>query len=587
MVGLLEIRESVQKISEAISSVLDVDVIISDAQFRKIGDTKKHFNLEVTEIRDTYVIGNVLKTGKVSVISSKSESPQCIPCKEQHDCNLQAMICVPIAYDGEMIGAIGLIAITESSRKKLLENKANLIEFITRMADLIVSKVLEKGATEKLTVAKNQLTSIIDSIEEGIAAVDENGAIVHINAVIEKLLRAKRETLIGESIEKFFGGAYVKSLLREGIEFNNIELRIKDPAQDIHALISGKPVVLGEKNVGSILALKKMEDVYKVINNLTSSTLSTSFDEIVGSSPQIVLLKENALKVAAGNSNILITGESGTGKELLARAIHYSSSRSGKPFIALNCAAMPETLIESELFGFEEGSFTGAARGGRPGKFQLAHGGTIFLDEIGDMPLHLQPKLLRVLQEKYVEKLGGHKSIAVDIRVIAATNKNLETMVERGEFREDLYYRLSVIPLHIPPLRNRPGDVRLLLSYLLNQYNSKLGKKIKGFTANAENALLSCQWKGNVRELANAIEYSVNMESTAYISVDSLPLKIREMNEVPQLVRTGKTLRGAENDLIRNVMAEFGESLQGKRRAAEALGISLSTLYRKIQELDR
>jgi len=585
MAGLLEIRDSVQKVSEAISSVLDVDVIISDAQFRKIGDTKRHFNLEVTQIRDTYVIGNVLKTGQVAVIASKSESPQCVACKEQHECNLRAMICVPIEREGTMIGAIGLIAITEPSRKKLLENKANLIEYTNRMAELIVSKVLEKEATEKLTVAKNQLTSIIDSIEEGIIAVDEDGRIVHTNAVIEEMLRAQRGDLLGQGIEMFFGGTYVKTLLRDGTEFNNIELRIKEPGQGIHALISGKPVVLGEKNVGFILALKKMEDVYKVISNLTSSTVSTSFDEIVGTSPQVVQLKEKALKVAAGNSNILITGESGTGKELLARAIHHSSPRSGKPFIALNCAAMPETLIESELFGFEEGSFTGAARGGRPGKFQLAHGGTIFLDEIGDMPLHLQPKLLRVLQEKSVEKLGGHKSVAVDVRVVAATNKDLEKMVERGEFREDLYYRLSVIPLHIPPLRNRPGDVRLLMSHLLNQYNLKLGKKIKGFTANAEHALMACPWKGNVRELANAVEYSINMESTAYISLDSLPAKVRQGSDALTAPLPESSLRDAENDLIRKTLAEFGDSLQGKRLAAAKLGISLATLYRKLKAL--
>lgn len=585
MVGLLEIRDSVQKISEAISSVLDVDVIISDAQFRKIGDTKRHFNLEVTEIRDTYIIGNVLKSGKTTVIASKSESPQCVACKEQHECNLRAMICVPIERDSDRIGAIGLIAITELARKKLLENQTNLIEFTRRMGDLIVSKLQEKEVALKLTVAKNQLTSIIDSIEEGIAAVDERGHIVHANSIIEGMLNVSRDTLIGQDIRNFFRENCIDALLHSGTEFNNIEFRIEYPAQIVHALISGKPVVLGEMNVGSILTLKKMEDVYKVINNLTSTTISTSFDEIIGDSPKMLLLKEKALKVAPGSSNILITGESGTGKELLARAIHYSSPRCDKPFIALNCAAMPETLIESELFGFEEGAFTGAARGGRPGKFQLAHGGTIFLDEIGDMPLHLQPKLLRVLQEKCVEKLGGHKSVAVDVRVIAATNKDLERMVELGEFREDLFYRLNVIPLHIPPLRSRPGDVRLLMSHLLNQYNAKLGKKIKGFTANAECALLACPWKGNVRELANAIEYSINMESTAYLRLGSLPVKIRDVFEASTAPAAESSLRDAEHDLIRKALAEYGTSLQGKRLAAAKLGISLATLYRKLKEL--
>jgi transcriptional regulator with PAS, ATPase and Fis domain len=201
------------------------------------------------------------------------------------------------------------------------------------------------------------------------------------------------------------------------------------------------------------------------------------------------------------------------------------------------------------------------------------------------MPLHLQPKLLRVLQEKTVEKLGGHKSVAVDVRVIAATNKDLEKMVERGEFREDLYYRLSVIPLHIPPLRNRPGDVRLLLSHLLEQYNAKLGKKIKGFTANAETALLACPWKGNVRELANAIEYAINMESTAYISLGSLPARLRAGFDAASAPPAETSLRTAEADLIRKTLAECGDSLPGKRLAAAKLGISLSTLYRKLKGL--
>ncbi len=337
---------------------------------------------------------------------------------------------------------------------------------------------------------------------------------------------------------------------------------------------------MGEKNAGSILALKKMDDVYKVINNLTTSPLATSFDEIVGASPQIAQLKRQALRVAVSSSNILITGESGTGKELLARAIHHASPRAAKPFVALNCAAMPETLI-----GFEEGAFTGAARGGRPGKFQLAHGGTIFLDEIGDMPLHLQPKLLRVLQEKTVERLGGHKSVAVDVRVIAATNRNLEQLVARGEFREDLYYRLSVIPLHIPPLRSRVGDVRLLMAHLLRQYGQKLGKSIKGFTGNAEEALIAWPWKGNVRELANAVEYAVNMEQTPYISFESLPVRIREGAASPAAAPALGVLRSTETDAIRRALAECGESLEGKKRAAAMLGISLSTLYRKIKEL--
>ena len=585
MAGLLDIRDAVQQISDAIASVLDVDVIISDANFRVIGDTKKHYKLEVKEIKDVYVIGNVIKTGMVQIIRGKADSEQCSSCEIQDNCNLQAMICVPINDAGRRLGAIGLIAITKESRERLLENQLNLVEFIERMADLMVSKLLEKEVATKLMVARNQLVSIMDSIDEGIIATDEQGRVIYVNSVLEEMLRSTRSNLIGRNIAEVFSVPYIAALVEKGNEFNNIEFHINNPDLDVHLLISGRPVVLEGQNAGSIIVLKKMEDVYKVVNNLTTTALSTSFEQIVGNSPSMVGLKETALRVAVGESSILITGESGTGKELFARAIHHASPRSRNPFIAINCAAMPESLIESELFGYEDGTFTGASRGGRPGKFQLAAGGTIFLDEIGDMPLHLQPKLLRVLQEKTVEKLGGHKSVDIDIRLIAATNKDLEGMVDRGEFREDLYYRINVIPLHIPPLRSRPSDIRLLMLSLLRQYNVKLAKKIKGFSADAESALLSYRWKGNVRELANVLEYAINMEPSAYITTNSLPFKIRENGRHAGAEVAMPTLRVVEKERIRSVLLENGSSVSGKRRAAEALGISLATLYRKIKEM--
>ena len=584
MVGLAEIRDSVQHIAEAIASVLNMDVIVSDDQLRNIGDTKKHFDLEVKEIKDTYVLGTVLRTGILQVISGKDDSDICGPCKIREHCNLQAMICVPIRHGGRILGAIGLIAITAEARMTLLENKANLVDYVERMADLMVSKVLEQEATLELTLARNQLVSIMDSIEEGIAAVNDQGRILHVNSILEEILDTPRSQLLERSALDLFSAPYVAALLRDGLPFNNVELKLRSGKGLVHTLISGRPVALGEKSAGSILAFKRMDDVYEIINNLTASTVSTSFDEIVSCSPEMLQLKERALKVARGGSNILITGDSGTGKELFARAIHSSSPRGTKPFIALNCAAVPETLIESELFGYEEGSFTGASRGGRPGKFQLAHGGTIFLDEIGDMPLHLQPKLLRVLQDKLVEKIGGHKSVAVDVRVIAATNKDLETMVDHGEFREDLYYRLNVIPLNIPPLRQRPGDIRLLLAHLLKQYNGKLGKQIKGFSGDVEQALLRCRWKGNVRELANVVEYSVNMEAGPYITLASLPYKLRSASEEPVAAAELKGLRKGEQELIRDALARYGRTVTGKRLTADALGISLSTLYRKLKE---
>jgi len=581
---LSDIKYEVQKISEAIGSVLNMDVIISDCEFNKIGDTKKHFEEEVKIIKDSYILGKVVKTGKPVVIASMEESENCIVCAEKDKCKLKAMICNPIKFENKTLGAIGLIAISEMYKKTLLENQVNLIEFLDRMGDLIVSKLLEKEASDKLQVVKNQLISIMDSIDEGIIAIDENGFIIYTNSVINDTFSLTSAEIKEKKIYEILPQPYIKKLVKENIQFSNIETAINKNSNEFHALVSGKTVQLGEKSAGSILTFKKMDDVYKVINEISFNNLSTSFDDIIGNSVEISQVKEKAKKVANSNSTILILGESGTGKELFARAIHENSNRKNKPFIAFNCAAIPENLIESELFGYEEGAFTGAVRGGKTGKFQLAQGGTIFLDEIGDMPLHLQTKLLRVLQEKSIEKIGGHKSISIDARVIAATNKELDKMAEVGEFREDLYYRLNVIPINIPPLRERKGDIKIILEYFLKQYNKKLGKTIKGFSSNVESVLLNNKWKGNVRELENVVEYSVNMESTSYITMNSIPQKIKNaetnksghMNIIP--------IQEMEKKLIHDALILYGDSVAGKNMAADALKISIATLYRKIKE---
>lgn len=512
------------------------------------------------------------------------ESENCIVCDEKGKCKLKAMICNPIKYNNQAIGAIGLIAISEEYKKILLENQVNLIEFLDRMGDLIVSKLMEKEASNKLEVIKNQLLSIMDSIDEGVIAADENGYIVYTNSVINDALGLTPEESMKKRIYDVLPQSYVKKLVKENKQFSNIEISINKNNNDLHALISGKTVQLGAKSAGSILTFRKMDDVYKVINEMSLSNVTTSFDDIIGNSEEIVKVKEKAKMVANSNSTILILGESGTGKELFARAIHESSNRKNKPFIAFNCAAIPENLIESELFGYEEGAFTGAVRGGKPGKFQLAQGGTIFLDEIGDMPLHLQTKLLRVLQEKSIEKIGGHKSIPIDTRVIAATNKELDKMAEAGEFREDLYYRLNVIPINIPPLRERKGDIKIILEYLLKVYNKKLNKNIKGFSSNVESVLLNNKWKGNVRELENVVEYSVNMETTSYITMNSIPQKILDTEGVAARHVSIVPIQEMEEKLIKQALMVYGDSVTGKAMAAEALNISMATLYRKIKE---
>jgi transcriptional regulator with PAS, ATPase and Fis domain len=307
-----------------------------------------------------------------------------------------------------------------------------------------------------------------------------------------------------------------------------------------------------------------------------------NLDSIIGKSNKILELKQKVRKIADGYANVLLTGESGTGKELFARAIHYESKRCEKPFIPVNCGAIPENLLESELFGYAGGAFTGANKGGKIGKFELASGGTIFLDEIGDMPLQLQVKLLRVLQDRVVIPVGSNKSMRIDVRVIAATNKNLEELVRIGEFREDLYYRINVIPIKIPPLRDRKEDIYLLLCELLNKYCCIYGLPLPKVSEKVMVCFNNYSWTGNIRELENAVEYIVNMlGSDREIHVEHLPPKLIEGNDN---VDTDKELKleSLERNAIIKALKRYGTNTEDKKIAAEALGISLASLYRKI-----
>jgi len=302
----------------------------------------------------------------------------------------------------------------------------------------------------------------------------------------------------------------------------------------------------------------------------------------------------------------LIRGESGTGKEVLAQSIHRNSDRKKGPFVAINCAAIPEALLESELFGYEDGAFTGAKKGGKPGRFELALNGTLFLDEIGDMPQYLQAKLLRVLQERRMERVGGSESIPVDVRLIAATHKDLDAMIVSGQFREDLYYRLNVIPLFVPPLRHRKEDLYDLIQFYLKWFGDRLGKEPKRFSTQAMKCFMDYHWPGNIRELENTLEYIVNLEIGDLVTISSLPATIRgnqandEILSVPlqhfpsiphamdnQETNAEGLLEQSEEQLIIEAVRRFGKSTEGKRKAAEFLGISVATLYRRLQRINR
>jgi two-component system response regulator HydG len=313
-----------------------------------------------------------------------------------------------------------------------------------------------------------------------------------------------------------------------------------------------------------------------------------NFGEIIGDSPQIKEILTAVAKVAPTDSSVLIYGESGTGKELVARAVHYQSTRQAASFVKVNCGALPRELVESELFGHEKGSFTGAVRQ-KKGKFELAEGGTIFLDEIGDIPLDIQVNLLRVLQEKQFDRVGGERTIEADVRVVAATNRPLKEMVAQGAFREDLYYRLDVIPLHLPALRERKGDIPVLVEHFFEKKCREMNLPLRRLTDGAIQTLVDYRWPGNVRELENVIERTIVLADGDEVGSHDLPLTFEESSERRQEVvgdeadgmLLNQRLDALENDLITRAM---GEANQVKTRAAELLGIKTSALYYKLEK---
>ena len=302
---------------------------------------------------------------------------------------------------------------------------------------------------------------------------------------------------------------------------------------------------------------------------------------IIGNALPMRQLMDMVAQVAPSSATVLLHGESGTGKELVARAIHNSSGRADKSLVAVNCAALPESILEGELFGHEKGAFTGATQR-RQGRFELAHRGTLFLDEIGELNIPTQVKLLRVLQEGEFERLGGTQTIGVDVRIVAATNKNLEVEVAQGRFREDLFYRLNVISIELPPLRDRAEDIPLLAHHFLNRYATKNGKRVDGFSKDAISALSSWQWPGNVRELENAVERAVVLSRADTIEVDDLPPQVRgdsESNKKFLTIPVGTPLDDIERSVIRETLAM---TRGDKKLAAQLLGIATRTIYRKL-----
>lgn len=412
-----------------------------------------------------------------------------------------------------------IIEIVLKLNLEYLLKEEKFIKYSERIATNSYSLEQLAGKTNKL---ESQFDILLRILDEGIIGVNANGIIFAINNSAEKIIGKRKDEVIGRIAEEIFADIPFEKVIISLQSINHKLIKIND----VYIDLSIEPVINMNKTIGAFAIVKKFKDTEYQQQKLRLQLLNRgyrakySFKDIIGESSIIVKTKKIAEKMAITNSPVLITGESGTGKELFAQALHNSSLRKEFPFVAVNCAAIPENLLESELFGYEEGAFTGAKKGGRPGLFEFAHMGTLFLDEIEAMSLNLQSKLLRILQEKEVVRICGDRVINVDVRIIATTNENISELVSKGRFRKDLYFRLNVLPLNIPPLRYRGEDILIILEKIKQDLNSKfeLSDEIKKI-------FLNYSWEGNVRELRNYIEY-LTCIAEDIITIDDLPLNL-------------------------------------------------------------
>ncbi len=597
--------------------------------------------------------GVVFKEGVPKIVNDVSINPFYIPLRE----DINSEIVIPLFCNNEIIGVLSL-----DSKKKdaFKEEDLQLLIIISNLVSLILSKLEMNNKLENKIKLKDLLIDLIASLEKSFN-IDEifefvmkkmseyfdiaRGMLVTFENDELNILSVKMAFNISEdemqrgiykvgegivgSVVKNGKPISIKNLHEEKSFLNRMQIKRNKniPISFIAVPLKIEGVVIGvlavEQKFENENRLKETEEILVILANFIAGKIKNfnfllkekenlieenvnlkqelsknySFSNIIGKNRKMIEIFKLIESVADSVASILILGESGTGKELIAKAIHYNSSRRDAPFISINCASIPETLLESELFGYKKGAFTGAVSD-KKGKFQLANGGTLFLDEIGDMPLYLQAKILRALQEKEIEPLGSETKVKVDVRLISATNKPIDEWVKEGKFREDLFYRINVIEIKIPPLRERKDDIPILANYFLKKYAEKNGRKIKAISEDALILMQSYKWPGNVRELENIIERAVLLCDGDEITKENLPDYIKSAEELPEIyiskwidkiiqnpVNNGKVydlvINNIEKELLSKTLIKFGRN---QLQTSDFLGINRNTLRAKIEK---
>ncbi len=584
-----------QNLAEIMASVMNVEVAIADKNLTRIIGTGNFYTKLEESCAEDSLFATVVNSGLPIVNLTRDE--HCDECSNKDSCPEFANMSYPIKSEGEIIGVISFASFDTEQANNMRFRRNEYFDMLKETAGIVEQEIININISNKLIKDVAEVNEIINCLNKGILILNSSDEIIHINSkALESLnLSISDEKVINRDIHDF-----VQDIDLADTGNNDIVDIWKIDGKDTRVIYSINKILLSDNEFSFMISFDRMKDIINIAKTYENKD-KIQFSNIIGNSSTILEAINRSKIAAATDSTILIQGASGTGKELFARSIHNEGLRKDGPFVALNCASIPETLIESELFGYEKGSFTGANPGGKKGKIELAHNGTLFLDEIGDLPLYMQTKLLRVLQERTIEKIGGLEPIDVNIRVVSATNKDLKQLVDEGKFRLDLYYRLNVIPINLPALKDREDDVFLCSDFVLNKLWASINIESKGLSADVKSAFKNYPWPGNIRELENVLEHGICFSKGKYIEMNALPdyfldgLNERSNDIKDQKVKGlsskfDKSLDELKEDFEKTVINElidkYGKTVEGKKKVADELKIGLTTLYRKLNDYD-
>ncbi|HAY0547814.1 TPA: sigma-54-dependent transcriptional regulator [Escherichia coli] len=579
---LMQIQPTIQRFARMLASVLQLEVEIVDENLCRVAGTGAYGKFLGRQLSgNSRLLRHVLETKTEKVVAQSRFDPLCEGCDSKENCREKAFLGTPVILQERCVGVISLIAVTHEQQEHISDNLREFSDYVRHISTIFVSKLLEdQGPGDNISKI---FATMIDNMDQGVLVVDADNRVQFVNQTALKTLGVVQNNIIGKPVR-------FRPLTFES-NFTHGHMQHIVSWDDKSELIIGQLHNIQGRQL-FLMAFHQSHTSFSVAN----APDEPHIEQLVGECRVMRQLKRLISRIAPSPSSVMVVGESGTGKEVVARAIHKLSGRRNKPFIAINCAAIPEQLLESELFGYVKGAFTGASANGKTGLIQAANTGTLFLDEIGDMPLMLQAKLLRAIEAREILPIGASSPIQVDIRIISATNQNLAQFIAEGKFREDLFYRLNVIPITLPPLRERQEDIELLVHYFLHLHTRRLGSVYPGIAPDVVEILRKHRWPGNLRELSNLMEYLVNVVPSGEV-IDStlLPPNLlnngtTEQSDVTEVSEAhlslddagGTALEEMEKQMIREALSRHNS----KKEVADELGIGIATLYRKIKKYE-